>query len=93
MICIAGMGKNTYLAASHMNATHTKAEQSSTEPCYVARSYDGYIAIFLPNNSEPYEKTTISLNSLREEDQKKIIAGINLYNDKELTSFLEDYGS
>lgn len=63
---------------------------------YVIKNDDGYLAIYsqlTDDIMELKEKTEIEVASLRDEDKKALEAGIKIYGNTELSSFIEDFNS
>ncbi len=63
---------------------------------YVIKDDDGYLAIYSQLTDdiiELKEKTEIEVASLREEDKKALEAGVKIYGNAELSSFIEDFNS
>ena len=73
--------------------TEVSASAAAEEPLYIIRAYDGYAALFLPEDTTPYKMLPVHLRTLTEADQQKIVAGIPIYTELELTLFLEDFSS
>lgn len=67
----------------------TKLEQETIT--YVAKSLDGYVAIFVPGNLEPYLITDISIYALPPYDQELLKTGINLDEKYTLANLIEDF--
>jgi len=65
---------------------------------FIITSHDGYIAIlhFEPNGKaewQLHEITTTPVSGLSHEEQERLIIGIPVYTQEELTRILQDYGS
>lgn len=76
------------------NGTVSAEEQTAVPvPLYYVRVYNNSLAIYRPDESEPFEITDIHISSLREYDQKLMQSGFPLYSEQDLIMFLEDYGS
>ncbi|MEA4896032.1 MAG: hypothetical protein VB064_12340 [Oscillospiraceae bacterium] len=68
--------------------------ESQTEPCYVLRDYEGYVAIYVENDpSCPMTVTDIQVSTLRDLDKKLLETGLKLYSRERLMMTLEDLGS
>ena len=68
-------------------------EQQIPEPMYTIRVYNNMLAVCRGTSTTPWQVTNIHISSLREYDQKLMEQGFPLYSQKDLTMFLEDYGS
>lgn len=64
-----------------------------TDNTYEIKEYNGRVAVFSQNNSEPVKMTHIMTKELPEFDQKLLSNGIKIYSDSELRNILEDYCS
>ena len=64
-----------------------------TDNTYEIKEYNGRVAVFSQNNSEPVKTTHIMTKELPEFDQKLLANGIKIYSDSELRNILEDYCS
>lgn len=63
---------------------------------FIIKEKDGFLAVYMdvvPDMPELKEVTNIDFNGLREEDKKSVSAGINIYGQEELSSFIEDFDS
>ena len=63
---------------------------------FVVKEDDGKVAVFaqITNDKMQYKKmTNIDFEALRDEDKKLIKAGVELYGEEELSSFIEDFES
>ncbi|BED93052.1 MAG: hypothetical protein RsTaC01_1004 [Candidatus Paraimprobicoccus trichonymphae] len=60
---------------------------------FVVKEYKGRIAVFEPENPKPIKITDVQTVELSDEDQKLLLLGIELSNEEELSSVLEDYCS
>ena len=65
---------------------------------FIVTSYEGYVAIlhFEPSGKgewQLHEVTTTPVSGLSHEEQERLIAGIPVYTQEELTRILQDYGS
>lgn len=82
-----------YLQNTVNTASDLTEEQQIPEPMYTIRVYNNMLAVCRGTSSTPYQVTDIHISSLREYDQKLMEQGFPLYSQKDLTMFLEDYGS
>lgn len=63
---------------------------------FVIKEDDGKVAVYnqiTDNNIQLKEETDIDFESLREEDKSLISAGVEIYGQEELLSFIEDFES
>ncbi|MFI3116061.1 MAG: hypothetical protein R3Y12_07975 [Clostridia bacterium] len=60
---------------------------------YVARDLDGYIAIFVAQEDNPFLLTDINVKTLPLLDQEKLKTGITIDEDYGIAKFIEDYSS
>lgn len=67
--------------------------ETETEPLYIARNLDGYVAIFVPRDQSPCILTDIFVKTLPHEDQKMLETGIILDENYTLAEFIQDYSS
>lgn len=82
---------------------HVKAEDGgeavscmteNEETCFVLRDYEGYVAVYVENDStRPMTVTDIPISTLRELDKKLLETGLKLYSKERLIMTLEDLGS
>ena len=95
LVIITSMTGFAFLQESSGNQAHSAAEfiQTNTQPQYRICPVNGYVAVYSYPQNVLYCKTDIPMQSLRQNDQEKIIAGLYLYTPEELTTFLEDFGS
>jgi hypothetical protein len=87
----------TFVIADFVNAEDGAAARVPEETeyvCYVLRDYEGYVAIFMENNSKlPMTVTDIQTSTLRALDRKLLETGMKLYSRERLMMILEDLGS
>jgi len=74
-------------------AKETAIKTEKPAPKYTLKDYFGKVAVFKYNSNVPQETLDVYTNSLPEFDQKELAAGVNVYNDDELYSLIEDYDS
>ncbi len=60
---------------------------------YYAKSFNGTIVILNGDNKTVYEYTQITINSLPEELQEKVLVGYPLESEEDLYNFLENYST
>lgn len=62
-----------------------------TEAAYLLRDYNGYLAVFIPDKTEPEMIFQVQVRTLPEYDQKALQNGISVSNYKELIERIEDF--
>jgi len=65
----------------------------SSEHRYLLREYDGELAVFRENETEPWKLYSVAVNSLPESDRILLRNGIPVSGEEELRRLLEDYTS
>ena len=75
------------------NSNNNYEIEKTTDNTYEIKEYNGRVAVFSQNNSEPVKMTHIMTKELPEFDQKLLSNGIKIYSDSELRNILEDYCS
>ena len=81
------------LSMPTVSASNTLTTEEQTNPMYLIRANDGMLAIYPYGSNTALEITDIRLSSLREYDQHLIERGFPLYSERDLATFLEDFGS
>lgn len=66
-------------------------ETSAQSARYRVAVYNGYVAVFAGEASEPFRVLETPLSALPEGDRKLLEAGISVDSDAELQRLLEDY--
>lgn len=62
-------------------------------PKYILSSYNGMVAVFVPEDDAPTYVTQTPVSCLPSSDRKVIKEGLPIYTEEELTRLLEDYGT
>lgn len=60
---------------------------------YKLKSYNGNIAVFNSDSSDPIRITSVSIEELPPADQELLKKGIEVFSEEELITILEDYCS
>lgn len=66
-------------------------ENDNSNVLYIAKSLDGYVAIYVPEEDIPYIITDINVVTLPPMDQDKLKVGITIDDTYTLANFLEDF--
>ena len=60
---------------------------------YCLREYEGELAVFRGDSTEPYKKLGVSLSLMTDEDRELLREGITVMSEKELKRVIEDFTS
>lgn len=66
---------------------------AETELCYYIKEMDGYVTVYKEDKKTVYEYTTIRVEDLPEDVQKKLEDGIKMTSLSQVYGFLENYSS
>ena len=75
------------------NLNNITASYSSQNSGFVLKEYDGKIAYFRGDSQTPEEVFDVYVNSLPEQDQKRMKDGIRVQTREELNRLIEDFTS
>lgn len=76
-----------------LSETKGQTDKEPVEPLYTAGIYQGQVALFSPGSDMPWQVLPVYVNHLPVADQQLLEAGLPLYTQEDVSSFLEDYGS
>jgi hypothetical protein len=88
------------ITSSNFTAIETASQESSAiittasnqnEDLYIVKEYKGQIGVFHEGDKHPCEVIDIDISIFPEEDQKRLVDGIQVSGIAELTSVIEDY--
>ncbi len=60
------------------------------EPLYVVREHNGKIAVFRYESSKPFKYLEFNISLLPDFDREQLREGIELYNEEELQTYIQD---
>lgn len=81
-------------AATQSVTDNTTIAETSAAPLYIIGEWNGKLAVFtMPKTDMPSKVYDVYLSSLPAEEQKRLKAGIPVYDEQKLQSLLEDYTS
>ena len=75
------------------NYTSTVANTSSATETYTIKAYNGHIAVFQNDATEPFRELNVAISSLPQADQTLLENGIVVHSLTDVNSVLEDYNS
>lgn len=76
-----------------LSETEGQTANEPAQPLYTAGIYEGQVALFSPGSDVPQQVLPVYVNHLPPADQQLLEAGLPLYTQEDVASFLEDYGS
>lgn len=79
-----------FAAAVLISQTLTLSGASADSVCFVLREYDGKIALFQENESEPLAVYRTPINSLYPADKELLKDGIRVKSKSEISRLIED---
>ncbi len=66
------------------------AAQDEPKPLYVIREHNGKIAVFCWGSSRPFRYLDFNISLLPDFDREQLREGIELYNEEELETYIQD---
>lgn len=66
------------------------AAQDEPEPLYIVREHNGKIALFCHGSSKPFKYLEFNISLLPDFDREQLREGIELYNEEELQTYIQD---
>ena len=65
-------------------------EDDTSAPMFVVREHNGRIALFCYGNSSPFRYLEFNISLLPDFDREQLREGIELYNEEELQTYIQD---
>ena len=78
---------------SQVDAPQETVLPTVTVISYSLKEYQGELAVFRGDSPDPYQKLSVPLNLMTDEDRALLREGITVYSEKELKSLIEDFTS
>ena len=88
IIALTAAGEGGQDAQSRLNIM-----SGATQPLYVMKEYNGYLAVFEYGSDTPKEVLSVLITDLPEYDQRELSRGLAIYSEQELQQRIEDYDS
>lgn len=80
-------------STSAVTTTSPQTTSTVSAPIYIMGVWENKLALFIPPATSPDRVYDVYLTSLPEEEQQRLQEGIEIFDERELASLLEDYTS